>query len=276
MANTYLSFISDEDLFECIEFLYLEYEKALQGIDYQKFFKNRIDTFKMTFDTAINNLNEQSWLAAELQRQVEKTITNHVGTFHEKLIGKIEGFNNYPVGQSYDVANDDKTIFAEIKNKHNTVTGTHVLSLFEKIKRYADAFPDATCYYVRIIDTKSRNEIWKFRSGASEPKPLYSHPRIRIISGDKFYELVTGKQTAFQELCEIMPKALQNWISTRNARQGSSMGLFADLYQQSQNNKRTLFEEIIYINYPLSKYIGFSSDGLEDINDAQLSSLEEQ
>lgn len=66
MTNKYLSFITDEDLFECIEFLYTEYEKALEGIDFDKFFKNRIDTFKMTFDMGINNLSEQDWLAAEL------------------------------------------------------------------------------------------------------------------------------------------------------------------------------------------------------------------
>ncbi|MEK4298868.1 Eco47II family restriction endonuclease [Oceanobacillus sp. FSL W8-0428] len=261
MSNKYLSFITDDDLFTCIEFLYNEYEKALQGIDYHKFFKNRIDTFKMTFDKAVNNLNEQSWLAAELQRQVEKTITNHVGTFHEMLIGKIDGYTNYSVGNSYDIAKDDHTIFAEIKNKHNTVTGTHVVSLFNKIKGYAEKYPNATCYYVRIIDTTSRNEVWSFRSGSVDPiknqKPLYQHPRIRIISGDQFYKLVTGVDDAYKQLCEIIPIALNDWMSARQAKQGSSMGLFAELYHQSQKNKRSLFEEIIYINYPLSGYIGF-------------------
>lgn len=261
VSNKYLSYITDNDLFDCIEFLYNEYEKALQGIDYDKFFKNRIDTFKMTFDKAVNNLNEQSWLAAELQRQVEKTITNHVGTFHEMLIGKIDGYTNYPVGNSYDVAKDDNTIFAEIKNKHNTVTGTHIVSLFNKIKGYADQYPNATCYYVRIIDTASRDEVWSFRSGTEDPvtkqKPLYEHPRIRIISGDKFYKLVTGVDDAFKQLCEIIPTAIEEWISTKHAKQGSSMGLFAELHFQSKKNERSLFEEIIHINYPLSRYIGF-------------------
>lgn len=269
--NTYLSFITDEDLYDCIKFLYLEYEKALQGIDYNKFFKNRIDTFKMTFDKAINNLNEQSWLATELQRQVEKTITNQVGTFHEMLIGKIDGYTNYPVGNSYDIAKDDLTLFAEIKNKHNTVTGTHVVSLFKKIESYAELNPNATCYYVRIIDKESQNRIWSFRSGQVDPKtglkPLYTHPRIRIISGDQFYKLITGIDDAYKQLCEVMPKALEDWMSTRQAKQGSSMGLFAELYKESQKNKRTLFEEIIYINYPLSNYLGFSKGEIENISD---------
>ncbi|SUK92873.1 Eco47II restriction endonuclease [Staphylococcus aureus] len=39
MTNKYLSFITDEDLFECIEFLYTEYEKALEGIDLINFLK---------------------------------------------------------------------------------------------------------------------------------------------------------------------------------------------------------------------------------------------
>lgn len=234
MTNKYLSFITDEDLFECIEFLYTEYEKALEGIDFDKFFKNRIDTFKMTFDMGINNLSEQDWLAAELQRQVEKTITNHVGTFHEKLIGKIEGYTNYPVGYDYDVAKDDNTLFAEIKNKHNTLTGTH---------------------------TKSRNDIWEFRSGSidenTREKPRFSHPRVRIASGDQFYKIVTGEEDAFKQLAYNIPIALDDWIETKRAKKGSSLGLFAELYQQAKANNRTLSEEIISINYPKSNYISF-------------------
>lgn len=261
MTNKYLSFITDEDLFECIEFLYTEYEKALEGIDFDKFFKNRIDTFKMTFDMGINNLSEQDWLAAELQRQVEKTITNHVGTFHEKLIGKIEGYTNYPVGYDYDVAKDDNTLFAEIKNKHNTLTGTHTKSLFQKICGYAEKYPDAICYYVRIIDTKSRNDIWEFRSGSidenTREKPRFSHPRVRIASGDQFYKIVTGEEDVFKQLAYNIPIALDDWIETKRAKKGSSLGLFAELYQQAKANNRTLSEEIISINYPKSNYISF-------------------
>lgn len=261
MSNTYLSFITDDDLNECIEFLYNQYEDALKGIDYKKFFKNRIDTFKMTFDTKINNLSEEAWLSAELQRQVEKTITNHIGTFHEMLIGKIEGYTNHPSGHKYDVSKDDGTLYAEIKNKHNTVTGTHVISLFNKIKGYADQHPNAICYYVRIIDKCSQNKIWKFTTGDLDEKtgkkPEYSHDRIRIISGDEFYKIVAGYDNAFKDLNKVIPIALSNFINQKHASQGSSMGLFAELHYKSINNQRSLYEEIVDINYKKSNYLGY-------------------
>ncbi|QIH76419.1 Eco47II family restriction endonuclease [Macrococcoides canis] len=262
MNNTYLSFITDEDLYECIEFLYNQYENALKGIDFDKFFKNRIDTFKMTFDTQINNLSEEAWLANELQRQVEKTITNHIGTFHEKLIGKIDGYTNHSVGNKYDVSKDDGTLFAEIKNKHNTVTGTHVINLFNKIKSYADQNPNAICYYVRIIDKVSQNKIWKFTSGDADAntkeRPVYSHNRIRIVSGDEFYKIVAGYEDAYKDLSIAIPKALEQWMQKKHARQGSSMGLFAELYTQAKQNNHSLYEEIVVINYKKSNYLGFN------------------
>lgn len=255
MSNKYLEFISDEDFFSCIEFLYHRYEEALMGIDYSKFFKNRIDTFKMTFDKEINNLSEQDWLASELQRQVDKTITNSIGIFHEKLIGSIQGYTAYPVGNKFDIANDDFTILAEIKNKHNTLTGTHVPSLFRKMQEYANEYPNATCYYVRIIDKVSQDRVWKFSSGGK----VYSDDRIRIISGDKFYELITGREDAFKEVATAVPLALREWMDMQNVKQGSSMGLFSELYTRSVKNNRSLFEEITEINYDTSKYTGFST-----------------
>lgn len=260
---TYVDFIEDSDFLDCVGFLIHSYDNALQGITFDKFFKNRIDTFKMSFDKVIYNYQEQNWVAAELQRQVEKTVTNDVGKFHEKLIGSVRGYTNYAVGNSYDIAADDRSLFAEIKNKHNTLTGTHVPALFNKMSIYADQNPEATCYYVRIIDTKSRDELWKFSSG---PKDLntgmrksYEHPRIRIISGDRFWSLITGIDNAFKQICDVLPEVINDYISQNSQLQvGSSMGLFSQLYTQSQKNNRTLFEEITYINYQdKSKYEGY-------------------
>lgn len=257
MSNNYLPFIKDQDLFECIEFLCLEYEKALGEIDYKKFFKNRIDTFKMSFDNALFDLTIEEWLTREIKRQIDKSITNHYGTFHEMLIGKIDGYSNCPVGDSYDIMKDDETLFAEVKNKHNTVTGTHVVSLFNKIKTYADKYPEAICYYVRIIDTKSRNDLWSFYTGKGDTKKHYCHERIRIISGDEFYKLITGENNAFALLCEAVPKAISFWVKEKKVKKASNLKLYATLHEKSEENTRTLYEEIIHTNYTLSEYINF-------------------
>lgn len=54
MANKYVNFITDEHFFNCIETLYKSYLKAKKDISKAKFYKNKIDTVKLTFDSKFN------------------------------------------------------------------------------------------------------------------------------------------------------------------------------------------------------------------------------
>jgi hypothetical protein len=54
MANKYVDFVSDEHFIKCIENLHNSYEKAKEGISKRKFYSNKIDTFKITFDSKLN------------------------------------------------------------------------------------------------------------------------------------------------------------------------------------------------------------------------------
>ncbi len=92
MANNYLNFISDKHLFSCIENLHNSYLKAKANISKKKFYKNKIDTIKLTFDSKFNNLDEETLIKTEITRQIDKSINNSIGTFHEEILGGIEGF----------------------------------------------------------------------------------------------------------------------------------------------------------------------------------------
>ena len=50
MANTHLSFISDEHLLFCVKNLHESYLRAKENVSKKKFYKNKIDTIKLTFD----------------------------------------------------------------------------------------------------------------------------------------------------------------------------------------------------------------------------------
>ena len=58
MANKYLSFISDEHLLSCVENLHKSYLKA--NVSKKKFYKNKIDTIKLTFYAKFNNLDKET------------------------------------------------------------------------------------------------------------------------------------------------------------------------------------------------------------------------
>lgn len=252
-----LNFINDEDLFSCIEKVVNKYTENSNEMELKDFYKNKVDPFKFYFDMKFNNIDIEEYLASEVLRKNDKSINNVIGIFHEELLGSIEGFKRIEVGGKHDVESADKTIFAEIKNKHNTVKGEDKLTIFKKLENLAEEFPEATCYYVRIIDTKSRNEIWKF----SKDKESYTHPRVRIISGDKFYSIVTGQKNAFKELIEKFPAILSEYIKRKkyeSKNSNSTNNYLNELIEKSNGDKTKLMDTIVKDTF--ESYLGFKKE----------------
>src|SRR5690606_24833438 len=113
MPNKYLSYISDEHLVGCVENLYNSYQKAKANISKSKFYKNKIDTIKLTFDSKFNDLDEETLIKTEINRQIDKSIKKSIGTFHEEILGGVIG---YEIGNlsGFDTKSIDNTLFADI------------------------------------------------------------------------------------------------------------------------------------------------------------------
>ena len=92
MKNKYVDFISDEHLLHCIANLHKGYLKAKNNITKKNFYSNKVDTIKLTFDAQFNDINQESLIQAEILRQIDKSINNSIGTFHEQILGGIKGF----------------------------------------------------------------------------------------------------------------------------------------------------------------------------------------
>jgi hypothetical protein len=195
MKNKYIDFISDEHLLNCIANLHKSYLKAKNNITKKNFYSNKVDTIKLTFDAQFNDINQESLIQAEILRQIDKSINNSIGTFHEQILGGIKGFQ---VGNlsGFDIKANDDTLFADIKNKHNTMNSSSAESLFQKLRDYADDYKKSKCYWVQILAKGSFCELWKGDINGKE----YSHSRVYKISGDQFYALLSGKGDALFQL----------------------------------------------------------------------------
>ena len=90
MKNKYVDFISDEHLLNCIANLHKAYLKAKNNITKKNFYSNKIDTIKLTFDAQFNDIKQESLIQAEILRQIDKSINNSIGTFHEQILGGIQ------------------------------------------------------------------------------------------------------------------------------------------------------------------------------------------
>ena len=187
MANKYVDFISDEHLLNCVANLHKSYLKAKNNVSKKSFYSNKVDTIKLTFDSKFNNIDEEDLIQSEILRQIDKSINNSIGTFHEQVLGGIKGFE---VGKlsGFDIKANDNTLFADIKNKHNTMNSSASEALFQKLSRYADDYKKAKCYWVQILAKSSFNEHWKGEINGKE----YSHSRVYKISGDQFFNCLQG------------------------------------------------------------------------------------
>ena len=251
MKNKYVDFISDKHLMTCIAGLHKSYLKAKKNITKSSFYSNKVDTIKLTFDAKFNNIDEESLIQAEILRQIDKSINNSIGTFHEQILGGIEGFE---VGNlsGFDIKATNETLFADIKNKHNTMNSSSAEALFQKLARYADDYKKAKCYWVQILAKNSFNELWKGEINGKE----YSHSRVFKISGDQFYSLLSGQDDALFQLYKILPIAIKDYLnSIEQDKSTKSNSALDEIKKETKSSKRSILDQITFENY--SYYLGF-------------------
>lgn len=251
MSNKYVDFVSDEHLLKCISNLHDSYLSAKKEFTKEKFYKNKVDIFKLTFDSNFNQLSEEELIKLEMSRQIDKSVNNAIGTFHEEILGGVEGFSSGRL-MGYDLRADDGSLFAEMKNKHNTMNSSSSESAFQKLARFADDNRDSKCYLVQILAKKSFCKKW---SGIINGKE-YSHSRVYIISGDKFYDLVTEKTNTFYDLYKALPVAVNDFLKDVSDEKKSENNILSDISKSAQTNDRTILDEITFENF--AYYNGFS------------------
>ncbi|NLN32875.1 MAG: Eco47II family restriction endonuclease [Flavobacteriaceae bacterium] len=251
MENKYVSFVSDEHLLLCIENLYNAYINAKNNISKRKFYKNKIDTFKLTFDSKFNDIDENDLVQSEILRQIDKSINNSIGTFHEQILGGIDG---YEIGNlsGFDIKASDDTLFADIKNKHNTMNSSSAEALFQKLARFADDYKKANCYWVQILAKGSFNEHWRGDINGKE----YSHSRVFKISGDRFYALLAGDEYALFKLYQALPQAIDDFLNTLEKEKSvDEHSALDEIVSETKSTQRSILDQITFENYRY--YLGF-------------------
>ncbi|MFD1614538.1 Eco47II family restriction endonuclease [Gelatiniphilus marinus] len=186
----------------------------------------------MTFDSKFNEISEEDLLKIEMARQIDKSVNNAIGTFHEEILGGVKGYSHGKLS-GYDIKADDDSIFAEVKNKHNTMNSSSAESAFQKLARFADDNRQAKCYLVQILAKKSFEKKWEGIINGKE----YSHSRVYMISGDKFYSMLTGDRNALFKLYKILPKAIDDFLKNIEGKSESETSALTDI---SENAKKTI------------------------------------
>ena len=207
--NYNLNFISDIDLFNHVKHTVQAYTFI---INLKKFNKNIVDPIKLTFDKLIYKKTISELIDSEVIRQMDKSNNNTIGYFHQNIFKYIGGKDWFVPQRGFDIINENKKIFVEMKNKHNTMNSSSSQKTYMKMQDQLISFPDSTCMLVEIIATKSQNTEWKITLNGERK----SREKIRRVSIDKFYEIVTGDSCAFKNLCQVLPLVITDSIKSLN------------------------------------------------------------
>jgi hypothetical protein len=242
MGKYELGFISDEDIFHHVRDTVLKYRFK---IDLIQFNGNLIDPIKLTFDSKVYKKDIEDVLESEIIRQLDKSNTNHIGYFHQNIFKFIGNGWTVP-REGYDIVNEIEHIYVEMKNKHNTMNSSSAKNTYMRMQDTLIKDPQATCMLVEVIASNSQNIKWN----VSIDKSKVSHERIRRVSIDKFYELVTGDKFAFKKLCMSLPQIIEDVVVSVKLAERSNT-----VVKQLKEIDSNLLKSIYLLSF--SKYEGF-------------------
>lgn len=217
-----IDFIAEEDFKRHIRDTILHYGNKLAPYNLNRFNKNLVDPIKMIFDKAVYGEDWESIIANEIFRQRDKSNTNEIGYFHQRIFsyinhchvpqnGKEGGWDviyDAPDGYMIDKENKVSKIFVELKNKHNTMNSSSAGKTYIKMQNQLLKNDNCACFLVEAIAQKSQNIPWTTTLDGQK----VSHNRIRRVSIDKFYDVVTGENDAFFQICMALPEVVKEVI----------------------------------------------------------------
>lgn len=247
MIDYNLGFISNENLYDHVKETVNAYRLEIS----MKEFTKSIDPIKLTFDSIIYNKSMGDILKEEMNRQIDKSNTNHIGYFHQNIFKYFSGWEVLDKG--YDVVNKELGIYVEMKNRYNTINHASSHYTYIKMEDTLRTTPNSTCMLVTAMSNSSHDKIWE----KTINKTKKSNSNIRIVSIDKFYELVTGDELAFKKMCEILPIVTSDIV-----HDGSFEFRSNNIIKDLEDSPESILK-LLYIN-AFGKYNGFRQFNLHE------------
>lgn len=218
-----LSFISEEDFRNHVIATIEKYGEKLDSFDIKRFNSNIVDPIKLIFDKMVYQLSWEEIVKNEIFRQRDKSNNNDIGYFHQQIfryISKCRVPENGAEGgwdvifhdpSGIDLPSGDRvcTVYVEMKNKHNTMNSSAAGKTYIKMQSQLLEDDDCACYLVEAIAKKSQDVKWE----TTVDKKKVSHKRIRRVSLDRFYALVTGQEDAFYQMCMVLPEVIESVVA---------------------------------------------------------------
>ncbi len=270
-----LDFISYEDFKKHVRATISKYGQKLESYDLQRFNNNLVDPIKLIFDKSVYHSSWEEIVKNEIFRQRDKANNNDIGYFHQNIFSYFKGCVVPSEGWDVIYTNPDgiempdgdviHKVYVEMKNKHNTMNSSSSAKTYIKMQNQLLEDDDCVCFLVEAIASKSQNIKWT----ASVDKKKVQHKRIRRVSMDKFYGLVTGEEDAFFRMCMALPGVINEVIDEEesvNVPHDTVIDELKNLAKMFKNTEEELSMAMAVYMLGFSTYDGFSAKLAENID----------
>jgi Eco47II restriction endonuclease. len=270
-----ITFISEEDFEKHVRETIKQYGTKLKAFDLKKFNSNLIDPIKFLFDKNVYNLSWEEIIKNEIFRQRDKSNSNDIGYFHQKIFQYIQNCevpkNGWDIIFKTDVGiptinqGTPHTAYCELKNKHNTMNSSSGNNTYIKMQNQLLEDDDCICYLVEVIAKKSQNIAWE----KTIDNRKYKKERLRRISIDKFYEIVTGEKDAFFQICRVLPNVIEKVLKENPSEGVQKDTVIKELKNTYQKDEKNNILMAMYL-------LGFETyNGFNSLKDPIMKTIEE-
>ena len=218
-----LDFISEENFKKHVQATILKYGEKLESFDLKRFNSNLVDPIKLIFDKSVYKTSWEEIVNSEIFRQRDKSNNNDIGYFHQNIFSYFDGCEVPQEGWDVIYRNPDgivmpdgdvvHTIYVEMKNKHNTMNSASSAKTYIKMQSQLLDDDDCACMLVEAIAKYSQNVKWTTKVDGKSVQ----HKRIRRVSMDQFYAIVTGDENAFYKMCMALPEVINAVVQEEGA-----------------------------------------------------------
>lgn len=232
MAKTIYPYVEDDILLEEVSKVFHVMENELLEID-EGLYDNVIDPFSAFFDSAYQNISHDDWIKQEKSRQLQKTLQNTIGYFHQHILGAVSGWSDPGAGAGYDSENKRRKIFAEIKNKYNTFNDNSAKKTYENMVTLIEGSKKGYRGYVVLIIPKKTERFIKPFVQTGNP----ARKDLMCVDGATYYEIVTGDKNGLRKLFEALPVAIAKIKGSSKEKLKTESDMFLGLFARAYGEK---------------------------------------
>jgi len=263
-----LKFISDNDFKKHVELTIKQYGDKLIPYRLEEFNSNIVDPIKLIFDKSVYRYTWEEIISNEIFRQRDKSTNNDIGYFHQRIFQYMKNCTVPSGGWDVIFTKKDgiplpdgdrvKTVYAEIKNKHNTMNSSSGAKTYMSMQSQLLSDDDCACFLVEVIAKQSQNIPWVVTLDEKRQK----HRRIRRVSMDEFYALVTGEEDAFYQMCIALPEVIEEVIANLTVVTVPNDTVMEELREMARRKNGPIFLALYMLGF--GTYRGFGSPRLNE------------